>query len=131
MKTYSVLIKEIRTSMKLSLREFAEKCLLSHSYIDKLEKGIDPRNNKPVSPTLDTIKQICDKTNYPLESFLAETGYIRYVEKQQKNNTPFSEEKRLLSSSDEKIMNLYNSLSPEQQEKALSYLQFLTQEDRK
>lgn len=76
MITYSEIIKKIRKDKGLSLREFANLCDLSHSYIDKLEKGIDPRNGKEVSPTLDTIKQICIKTNYPLEKFLSETGYI-------------------------------------------------------
>lgn len=80
MKSYSQVLKEIRNSTGLSLRDFANKCGLSHAYIDKLEKGVDPRTGNTVSPSLDTIRQICNSTGYPLDRFLKETGYIEPTE---------------------------------------------------
>jgi len=38
-----------------SLREFAEKCGLSHTFLDAIEKGYNPQTKKPVSVTLDTL----------------------------------------------------------------------------
>lgn len=68
-------IKSVREEQKLTLREFANICNLSHSYISKLEKGIDPRNNKKVIPTIETLKKIADAVNYPLEKLLEISGY--------------------------------------------------------
>ena len=52
------LIKEYRSSHNLSLRDFAQLCGLSHTYISALEKNIDPRTGKPIAPTLDSVKYI-------------------------------------------------------------------------
>lgn len=51
-------IKKIREEKDLSLRDLASLCDLSHSYIDSIEKGKDPRSGKPVSPTVDTLGKI-------------------------------------------------------------------------
>lgn len=64
------LIKEYRTNNNLSLRDFAQKCGLSHSYISALEKNIDPRTGKPIAPTLDTIKYISKGMNLSIEEIL-------------------------------------------------------------
>lgn len=52
-------IKELRGDT--SLRDFAEKIGISHTYLSSLEKGVDPRTNKPVNVTADTIIRIGDK----------------------------------------------------------------------
>ena len=49
------IIKKYRTAKGLSLRAFAAKCGLSHSYVDILEKGRDPRNGQPPRPSIDTL----------------------------------------------------------------------------
>ncbi len=41
------LIKNYRTQNKLSQRDFAKLCNLSHTYIAALEKNIDSRTGKP------------------------------------------------------------------------------------
>lgn len=64
------LIKEYRIKNKLSLRDFAQKCGLSHSYISALEKNIDPRTGKPIAPTLDTVKYISKGMNLSIEEIL-------------------------------------------------------------
>ena len=64
------LIKEYRNKNKLSLRDFAQKCGLSHSYISALEKNIDPRTGKPIAPTLDTVKYISKGMNLSIEDIL-------------------------------------------------------------
>ena len=64
------LIKEYRINNKLSLRDFARRCGLSHTYISALEKNIDPRTGKPIAPTLDTIKYISKGMNLSIEEIL-------------------------------------------------------------
>lgn len=64
------LIKDYRTNNKLSLRDFAQRCGLSHTYISALEKNIDPRTGKPIAPTLDTVKYISKGMNLSIEEIL-------------------------------------------------------------
>lgn len=64
------LIKEYRINNKLSLRDFAKKCGLSHTYISALEKNIDPRTGKPIAPTLDTVKYVSHGMNKSIEEIL-------------------------------------------------------------
>jgi repressor LexA len=64
------LIKEYRTKNKMSLRDFASRCGLSHTYISALEKNIDSRTGKPIAPTLDTVKYISKGMNMQIEDIL-------------------------------------------------------------
>lgn len=64
------LIKQYRTINKLSLREFASRCGLSHTYISALEKNIDSRTGKPIAPTLDTVKYVAKGMNTSIEEIL-------------------------------------------------------------
>ena len=64
------LIKQYRTINKLSLRDFASRCGLSHTYISALEKNIDPRTRKPIAPTLDTVKYVAKGMNTSIEEIL-------------------------------------------------------------
>jgi len=53
-----------------SLREFAELCGISHTYLDCIEKGSDFRTGKPVRVTADVIKKIADGAKMdPVELF--------------------------------------------------------------
>lgn len=45
---------------KMSLREFAAKCNISHTHLDSIEKGADPRTGKPVSVSTETLRLIAD-----------------------------------------------------------------------
>jgi repressor LexA len=64
------IIKEYRQSHKLSQRDFAKKCGLSYTYISALEKNIDYRSGKPISPTLETVKSISKGINMSLDDLL-------------------------------------------------------------
>ncbi len=68
--TLGDLINQYRTERKMSLRTFAEKCGLSHTYISALEKNIDPRTNKPIAPTLDTVKFVSKGMDISIEEIL-------------------------------------------------------------
>ena len=52
------LIKDFRSKNKLSQEDFGRMCSLSKGYISMLESGKNPSTNKPIFPTVETIKQI-------------------------------------------------------------------------
>lgn len=55
----------------LSLRDFAKLCdNISHTQIDCIEKGYDPRTGKPIRPTVDTLERIAKGTGVSV-SYLA------------------------------------------------------------
>lgn len=70
------LVKAKREDMKLSLREFADMCNVSHSYIKNLEDG-DPRTGKDITPTLEYLERIAPVLGMTLEDLLKEIGYIQ------------------------------------------------------
>lgn len=77
MKTLGEIIKDYRTENNISLRDFGERCGISHSYIDKLEKGTDPRTGKPIEPTLDTVIRISKALGKTPEKIFEELGHIQ------------------------------------------------------
>lgn len=68
-------IKKYRGDM--SLREFAEKCDISHTHLDSIEKGIDPRTGKPVRVTVDTLKKIAKTMGMTINDLLIQSGDVR------------------------------------------------------
>ena len=51
----------------MSLREFSKICGISHTHLDSLEKGIDPRTGNAVNITWATLQKIAEFTNTPVE----------------------------------------------------------------
>lgn len=68
--TIGNLVKTYRQEHDLPMQEFADRCGLSKSYISMLEKNINPRNNKPIIPTIETYKKIARGMNIDLDSLL-------------------------------------------------------------
>ena len=56
-------LKSERLKKGMSLRTFAEKCGISHTHLDSLEKGRDFRTGKQVSITIETLIKIADCLN--------------------------------------------------------------------
>lgn len=69
-------IEQKRKERGLSLRNFADMCNISHSYLDNLEKGVDVRSGKPVSPTIETLQKLASGLNLFLIELLKAGGYI-------------------------------------------------------
>lgn len=77
-------LQNYRKEHDLSLRDFAEKLGISHSYLNRLENGYDIRSGKPVTPTVETLQQIARSLNMDLGEILEISGYTvgeTYVEK--------------------------------------------------
>lgn len=56
----SQIIKDYRSRMNISQREFSRLCSLSNSYISFLENELNPKTGKPIIPTIDQYKKLAD-----------------------------------------------------------------------
>ncbi len=68
--TLGDLVKEYREKHNISMDEFSRTCNLSKGYISMLENNINPRNDKPIAPTLPTIKKIALAMKMDIDSLL-------------------------------------------------------------
>lgn len=67
-------LKELRG--KKSLRDVQKDTGISHTYLSTLEKGIDPRTNKPREPSFDTLKKLSDYYDVSYIDLLSKAGYV-------------------------------------------------------
>lgn len=51
-------LREKRSAMGLSLREFGKLCGMSHTHIDSIEKGVDMRTGRAVNVTSQTLAKL-------------------------------------------------------------------------
>jgi len=49
--------------MNVSEREISARCGISHSYINQIIKGVNPRTGKSISPTLSTLEKLSKGLN--------------------------------------------------------------------
>ena len=61
----------------VSLRDFADKCGISHTHLDSIEKGIDPRTGKPVKVTVETLKKIASAMHMSINDLLIKSGDVK------------------------------------------------------
>lgn len=76
MKKLSNLLKELRKQKKKSLRLASKDIGISHTYLDSLEKGYDPRTKKERNPTPDVLKKLSDYYNVPYINLMSLAGYV-------------------------------------------------------
>lgn len=61
-----------------SLREYAKIVGISHTHLDSIEKGYDPRTGKEISPSLAAIEKLAAAAGKPIANYLAEAGASKY-----------------------------------------------------
>lgn len=71
MKTLGAIIKNFREEHGLSMDAFADLSGLSKGYISMLEKNINPRTGKPITPSLDTYNSVAKALNVDLDRLLS------------------------------------------------------------
>lgn len=59
-----------------SLRTFAKKCDLSHTHLDSIERGYDPRTGKPVGITVEVLNKIAKALNMKVNELLIISGLV-------------------------------------------------------
>ena len=65
------IIRQYRESENLSMQEFADRCGLSKGYISMLEKGQHPQNNRPLVPSLNTLRDLANGMNMSIDALLS------------------------------------------------------------
>ena len=63
-------INTYRTEHGLSMQAFADLCGFSKAYIGQLEKGINPKTQKRISPTMQTFSKIAKGTGLTVDELL-------------------------------------------------------------
>lgn len=69
------IIKKYREEHQMSLQDFADLIGTSRSYIHMLEKNINPSTNKPISPSIETLKSLANAMNMDLELLLKQLNH--------------------------------------------------------
>ena len=102
----------------LSLRDFAKMCgNISHTQIDSIERGVDPRTNKPVRPTIDTLKKLSLGTGVTV-AYLAALAADEDIPGEKIQSTPPRRRglvRNSFSPHDEKIIDKFHSLTADNQ----------------
>lgn len=93
------IIKQYRLDHSLTLRDFASKCGMSHSYIAMLEDGKNSKTGQPMMPTFSTLQKIAQALDLTVgelirksedlpfaidESLASEFDYRQYMKNQAK-----------------------------------------------
>lgn len=68
--TLGGIVRRYREDNNISMDEFARRCSLSKGYISMIENNINPRNNKPIAPTLPSITKIASGMSLELDELL-------------------------------------------------------------
>lgn len=63
-------IKAYRKAQGLSMQRFADLCGFSKAYIGQLEKGINPKTGKKISPTMQTFTKIANSVGMSVDQLL-------------------------------------------------------------
>jgi transcriptional regulator with XRE-family HTH domain len=66
-------LRELRG--KMSLRDVAERCGLSHTYISDVEKGINRTTKAPLKASPDTLKRLAEAYQYSYGELMVKAGY--------------------------------------------------------
>lgn len=64
------IIRQYREEHQMSLQDFANLINSSRSYVHMLEKNVNPSTNKPISPSVETLKSLANAMNMDLEVLL-------------------------------------------------------------
>ncbi len=68
------LLKKLRAGEPL--RDAAARIGISHTYLNILEKGVDPRSGSAIKPSVETLQKLARAYGYPYEKLLGAAGYL-------------------------------------------------------
>ena len=119
-------IYNYRKKNKLSMDDFAKKSGISKAYISLLERGVHPRNNKPIIPSVDTIKKAASAMNMSFDDLFASIDQDISVEDLTEPQYLFNEKGEL-----ELFCNGFIELPEKTQERLLMYFNAIVEAERK
>lgn len=68
-------LQSLRKEKKKSQRQAASEARISHTYLNTLEKGYDPRTKKPRKPTPEVLKKIAHYYGVSYTDLMEKVGY--------------------------------------------------------
>lgn len=114
--TLGDIIKNYRECKNITIGEFAEACSLSKGYISMLENNINPRNNKPISPTLPSMAKVASGMGIELDTLLKMLDGKQSIQLVDDNSNSIH-----TSIHCQEIIGICEQLSDHNQRKVLSY----------
>ncbi|SHH58226.1 helix-turn-helix domain-containing protein [Sporanaerobacter acetigenes] len=128
MDTLQEILINKRKDLGLSLRKAAKLIGISHSYLNNLEKGIDPNTKAPVNPTPETLSLISEAYKIDYNELMIAAGYITVGENTKvydQDETKEGIEDMLNYYRSLQLSNLILELSPKNQERVIEYVKLL------
>lgn len=114
--TLGDIIKKYREDNNISMGEFANNCSLSKGYISMLENNINPRNQKPISPTLPSIAKVANGMKIDLDTLL------KMMDNEQTIDLTSDKPRLYCESQDEsKLLLSYRELTIDNKKKSIIY----------
>ena len=104
-----------------SLREFAKKCGISHTHLDSIEKGIDPRSGKSVRVTIDTLEKIAKAMNMTINDLLINSGEVSNESINEVNKNKYIHN-YVPDDDDLKILELLKEMDNEKKKKIINFI---------
>ena len=117
--TLGDLIKNYRDRNNITIGEFASACSLSKGYISMLENNINPRNNKPISPTLPSMAKVASGMGIELDALLKMLDGKQSVQLIEDNSS--STQSVPFCTVYKEILEVCEQLTPHNQRKVLTY----------
>lgn len=117
--TLGDIIKNYRERNNITIGEFASACSLSKGYISMLENNINPRNNRPISPTLPSMAKVASGMGIELDALLKMLDGKQSV--QLIENDIDSPQTPVYSTQCKEIIEVCEQLTPHNQRKVLTY----------
>lgn len=119
-------IYNYRKKNKLSMDDFSKRSGISKAYISLLEKGTHPRNNKPIIPSVDTIKKAAAAMNISFEDLFASIDQDISIDDIVEPQYIFNDNGEL-----EVFYNGFVELPSDTQERLLMYFNAIVEAERK
>lgn len=111
-KKISSYVKQTLKAKKFTIKYVVDHCKLSRSYLNVIECEINSSTQKPISPTLDTIEELCLGLDVTTFDFLNAIDFIDAKEQDPLLNYSFNNKQIGFENIDEdtqnRIVNLIN-----------------------
>lgn len=114
------MIKKYREENEMSLQDFAERIGTSRSYIHMLEKNVNPTTNKPINPSIETLKLLAYAMNMDLQYLLTQ------LDGEQNIYLDETEYQKQFDKNTMQLLDKYNKLNELGKQKADAYIDDLT-----